>query len=248
MSVTIDKLAQGYGKTVVIDRLTLTLQPGITALLGPNGAGKTTLLRTLATILPPRFGTIRIDGIEVDGERGARRARDRIGYLPQDFGVDPQMTVSDFVEYAAWLRGVRSGQRWRSVGEAIDMVDLADQRRTKMRKLSGGMRRRAGIAWAIVGRPRLILLDEPTVGLDPRQRLQFRKIITSLGDAVVVLSTHLIDDVEAICDRVVVLHGGVAKFDGTVQGMSALGPDDLPGHSALERAYMHLLPESERRL
>jgi ABC-2 type transport system ATP-binding protein len=248
MSVIVDKLGQGYGKTVVINRLTLTLQPGVTALLGPNGAGKTTLLRTLATIMPPRFGTITIDGVEVESERNARKIRDSIGYLPQDFGIDPNMSVSDFVTYAAWLRGVSPGQRRRSVDEAVEMVDLVDQRRTRMRNLSGGMRRRAGIAWAVVGRPRLVLLDEPTVGLDPRQRLQFRKIIGGLDGTVVVLSTHLIDDVEAICDRVVVMHGGEAKFDGTTAEMAALSRDDLPGHSLLERAYMHLLPAGEQRL
>lgn len=248
MSVLVDKLAQGYGSKLVINRLSLTLRPGVTALLGPNGAGKSTLLRTLATIVPPRSGTICIDGIEVDSERSARRVRDRIGYLPQDFGIDPNMTVSDFVEYAAWLRGVPAGERRQAVAEAVDLVDLAGERRTRMRKLSGGMRRRAGIAWAIVGRPRLVLLDEPIVGLDPRQRLHFRKIITGLTDSVVVLSTHLIEDVEAICDRVVVLYDGVVRFDGTPTEMETLSRDDLPGHSPLERAYMHLLPTREQQL
>lgn len=243
-----DKLVQGYGTTTVIDRVSVTLLPGITALLGPNGAGKTTLLRTLATIMPPRYGSIRIDDIDIDGERSARKVRDNIGYLPQDFGFDPYMTVADFVEYAAWMRGVPPGKRSLSVTQALGMVDLVEQRRTKMRKLSGGMRKRAGIAWAIVGDPHLVLLDEPTVGLDPRQRLQFRKVITGLDGAVVVLSTHLIDDVEAIGDRVLVLHGGVARFDGTVAEMGKLGRDDLPGHSQLERAYMHLLPDQERTL
>lgn len=248
MSVIVDNLVQGYGTTTVIDRISVALLPGITALLGPNGAGKTTLLRTLATIMPPRYGSIRIGDIEIGGERSARKARDNIGYLPQDFGFDPHMSVADLVEYAAWMRGIPSCQRPRSVTEALGMVDLTDQRRTKMRKLSGGMRKRAGIAWAIVGRPRLVLLDEPTVGLDPRQRLQFRKIITGLAGSVVVLSTHLINDVEAVGDRVLVLHGGVARFDGTVAEMAELSRDDLPGHSRLERAYMHLLPDQERVL
>ncbi|MFC8850031.1 MULTISPECIES: ATP-binding cassette domain-containing protein [unclassified Micromonospora] len=248
MTVVLDALSQGYGTSTVIDSLSVALQPGITALLGPNGAGKTTLLRTLATVMPPRNGRICIDEVEVSSERSARQMRDRIGYLPQEFGFDPKMTVADFVSYAAWMRGVPSAQWRRSVGEALEMVDLTDRRRARMGSLSGGMRRRAGIAWAIVGRPRLVLLDEPTVGLDPRQRLQFRKIISGLGDTVVVLSTHLIDDVAAVCDRVVVMHGGAARFDGTVAELEALGRDDLPGHSALERAYMHLLPEGEQRL
>jgi ABC-2 type transport system ATP-binding protein len=248
MSVVLDSLAQGYGTSTVIEGFSATLHPGITALLGPNGAGKTTLLRTLATIMPPRNGAIRIDDVEIRSEGSARRARDNIGYLPQDFGFDPHMTVTDFVTYAAWMRGVPAGRWRRSVEEALEMVDLTDKRREKMRRLSGGMRRRAGVAWAVVGRPRLVLLDEPTVGLDPRQRLQFRKIIADLGDTVVVLSTHLIDDVAAVGDRVIVMHGGAARFDGTVAELEVLGHDDMPGHSSLERAYMHLLPEGEQRL
>jgi ABC-2 type transport system ATP-binding protein len=248
MSVMLDNVAQGYGTTTVIDRITVTLRPGVTALLGPNGAGKTTLFRTLATILPPRAGRIVIDDVEIDGEQAARRVRDRIGYLPQDFGSDPGMSVTDFVTYAAWMRGVPSGRWKRAVSAALESVDLTDQRRSRMRTLSGGMRQRAGIAWAIVGQPRLVLLDEPTVGLDPRQRLQFRKIISSMEDTVVVLSTHLIDDVAAIGDRVVVLHGGTMRFDGTVAELEALDQDELPGNSPLERAYMQLLPVEEQAL
>ena len=248
MSIVLDGLSQGYGTSTVIDRLSLVLRPGITALLGPNGAGKTTLLRTLATVMPPRNGRINIGDVEISGERSARRVRDQIGYLPQDFGFDPKMTVVDFVTYAAWMRGVPTRQWRRSVDEALEMVDLTDRRRSRMGSISGGMRRRAGIAWAIVGRPRLVLLDEPTVGLDPRQRLQFRKIISALDETVVVLSTHLIDDVGAVCDRVVVMHAGAARFDGTVAELEALGRDDLPGHTSLERAYMHLLPEGEQQL
>ncbi|QSB17523.1 ATP-binding cassette domain-containing protein [Natronosporangium hydrolyticum] len=244
----LDSVAQGYGRSTVLEAVSLTLRPGVTALLGPNGAGKTTLLRTLATIKPPRNGRIYVDDIQVTGEKSARDVRDRIGYLPQDFGFDPRMTVADFVTYAAWLRGVPATAWPDRVAEALQLVDLTDRRRSKMRSLSGGMRQRAGIAWAIVGRPSLVLLDEPTVGLDPRQRLQFRKIVSELRDTVVVLSTHLIDDVGAICDRVIVLHQGSPKFDGTVADLEALGEEGLPGHSRLERAYMHLLPAEEQLL
>lgn len=249
MNVALEALAQGYGKLTVLEGFSTVLRPGVTALLGPNGAGKTTLLRTLATILPPRNGVIRIGEVDVRDERSARRVRDGIGYLPQEFGFDPRMSVADFVTYAAWTRGVPA-KRWRrAVDETLEMVDLVDRRRTRMGTLSGGMRQRAGIAWAVVGRPGLVLLDEPTVGLDPRQRLQFRKIISGLGDTVVVLSTHLIDDIEAIGDRVIVIHGGTAQFDGTVAELGDLGSNDsLPGHSMLERAYMCLLPEEERQL
>lgn len=248
MSVILEAVGQGYGRTTVIDGFSASLRPGITALLGPNGAGKTTLLRTLATIMPPWRGRICIDGVAVRDERSARSVRDRIGYLPQDFGFDPHMTVGDFVAYAAWMRGLPTRAWTNAIRETLEMVDLTDRRRSRMRSLSGGMRQRAGIAWAIVGRPSVVLLDEPTVGLDPRQRLQFRKIISELSGAVVILSTHLIDDVSAIGDRVIVLHGGAARFDGTVAELEALGHEGLPGHSRLERAYMHLLPAEEQRL
>lgn len=248
MEIVLDSLSQGYGGKLVFNEVSVTLRPGVTALLGPNGAGKTTLIRTLATVIPPRAGTMRFSDLDITDERSARLARNHIGYLPQDFGYDPRMTVADFVTYAAWLRGVRRQNRQQEVEKALRLVDLTEMRRSKMRKLSGGMRRRAGIAWAIVGSPRLILLDEPTVGLDPRQRLHFRKVVSALSDGIVLLSTHLIDDVAAVCDRVIVLHNGKIRFDGSVGDLEALSSDELPGHSPLERGYMYLLPEEEQRL
>ncbi|MFD8592276.1 ATP-binding cassette domain-containing protein [Streptomyces sp. NPDC059637] len=241
-------MRQAYRARVVLDGLDLALEPGVTGLLGPNGAGKTTLMRTLATVQPPAGGTVAFDGEAVAGERAARQVRRRIGYLPQKFGWDPGMRVRDFVEYAAWLREVPDGDRPEAVEKALRQVDLADRRNERMSRLSGGMRRRAGIAWAIVGAPGLVLLDEPTVGLDPRQRLQFRRILFELTDTTVLLSTHLIDDVAAACDRVVVLHSGRVLFDGGVEEMAARGHDGLPGSTPLERAYMELLPEEERQL
>ncbi len=248
MSLKLTGITQGYGRTNAIERFDLELTPGVVGLLGPNGAGKTTLLRTMATIMPPRTGTIALNGVVIDGERAARRARRDIGYLPQRFGFDPGMRVVDFVRYAAWMRGLPA-ERWDDAAErALIQVDLVEQRRTRMRRLSGGMLQRAGIAWAIAGDPSLVLLDEPTVGLDPRQRLQFRRLVAGLHGAVVVLSTHHIEDVDAICDRVVVLHRGRPTFAGTAAELAALSRDDLPGDTDLERAYMNLLPSQEQRL
>lgn len=248
MRFAMTDITQGYGHNLIVEEFDLSLTPGIVGFLGPNGAGKTTLLRTMATVMPPMSGHISLDDIPITGEKSARRARQRIGYLPQDFGYDPAMRVIDFVRYAAWMRGVPAHDWDSAASTALDRVDLADRQRDRMRKLSGGMRQRAGIAWAIVGEPALILLDEPTVGLDPRQRLQFRKLISTLTDSIVVLSTHLIDDIDAICDKVIVLHGGTAKFVGATAELARMSRDDLPGNSALERAYMHLLPEEEQRL
>ncbi|MEV6522260.1 ATP-binding cassette domain-containing protein [Longispora sp. NPDC051575] len=244
--LTITNLHQGYGRNTVIEGLNLTMGRGLHALLGPNGAGKSTFLRTLATILPPRLGQIQLDGIELH-RNSLEQIRRRIGYLPQQFGFDPAMTVSEFTCYAAWARGVPRPVRGAAVEEALDKVGLCDRRDEKMRKLSGGMVRRAGIAWAIVGNPSLILLDEPTVGLDPMQRINFRSIISQQRDAVIVLSTHLTDDVDAMADHVVVLDEGGVRFQGTPPELAEQADASSPGNTPLERGYTTLLADSQER-
>ncbi|MBD0709072.1 multidrug ABC transporter ATP-binding protein [Streptomyces sp. CBMA291] len=236
-------LTQGYGGRRVIEGLDLTIRPGITGLLGPNGAGKTTLFRTLATIAPPRSGGLELFGRPVTGERDVRQARRRIGYLPQDFGYYPSFSVTDFVRYCAWLREVPAGKAGPATREALDAVGLADRARDRMKSLSGGMLRRAGIAAAIVGSPSLLLLDEPTVGLDPAQRLDFRALIRSLAGAgaAVVLSTHLVEDVGAACDTVLVLGDGRVVHRGTPQELADRATATAPGDSPLERGYMTVL-------
>lgn len=242
MVIKLNKVSQSYRNHQVLRDLELTISSGVIGLVGPNGAGKTTLLRTMATVLPPKSGEVTIGDVHVHREADARRARRQIGYLPQRFGAPSSMRLLDFIRYSAWLRGV-PGDRWDLEAEAaIDAVDLQDRRRSRMGSLSGGMRQRAGIASAIVGTPSLLLLDEPTVGLDPGQRLQFRSIIDGLESIAVVLSTHLIDDVDAICDRVIVLYDGQIRFDGTVGELAAHGTSSSPGNTPLERAYMSVLP------
>ncbi|MGK5444853.1 ABC transporter ATP-binding protein [Micromonospora sp. URMC 105] len=240
------QLSQGYGRHTVFRGLDIDVRPGVTGLLGPNGAGKTTLLRTLATVQPPRDGRLTIDGREVRSEAEARTARRQIGFLPQRFGFEPGMRVRDFVRYGAWLRGLPPDGWAPAATTALGHVGLTDEAAKKMGRLSGGMRQRAAIAWAIVGQPRVVLLDEPTVGLDPQQRLRFRDIIAGLTDTTVLLSTHLIDDVDAICDRVVVMHAGEIRFAGPTDELKALDDSSMPGHTPLERAYMSLLPVEER--
>jgi ABC-2 type transport system ATP-binding protein len=234
-------VTQGFGRQTILSDINLHLSGGTTALLGPNGAGKTTLLRTLSTAIPPQLGQISVGGQVVGSEKEARRARRTIGYLPQRFGFDPRMRVADFIKYGAWLRGVPT-QNWeQAVREALEYVDLGDQSKLRMGKISGGTRQRAAIAWAIVGNPGLVLLDEPTVGLDPHQRINFRTSIAGLRQQTVLLSTHQTDDVDAICDKVIVLGGGRILFDGSVEQLRSMDNTAMDGNSAIERAYMSLV-------
>lgn len=243
MQIKLRDVSQGYGRRTILSCFNLEMSSGIVGLVGSNGAGKTTLLRTIATVMPPRTGELEIAGKIIKGEGDARSARRHIGYLPQRFGAPGGIKLADFVRYAAWLRDVPSTEWDSAAHDALEAVELTDRRSTKMRSLSGGMRQRAGIAAAIVGRPSLVLLDEPTVGLDPGQRLQFRRLVKDLAPATVLLSTHLIDDVGAICDRVIVVDGGTLLFDGATHEMIELGTINAPGDTPLERAYMSLLAE-----
>jgi ABC-2 type transport system ATP-binding protein len=239
--VEVKSLAQGYRSHLVIKDLDFAAVPGVVWLLGPNGAGKTTLLRTLATVSPPRGGTLKVLGEVVSDERSARRARSGIGYLPQQFGFYPSFSVYDFVRYCGWLRGVAERNAHEAALKAIGAVGLERQAGTPMKRLSGGMAQRAGIASAIVGRPPLLLLDEPTVGLDPAQRMDFRNLIRSLDRTTVVLSTHLVEDVRAVGGGVVVMNEGRAVFRGTAEELEAAAQPDYAGDSALERGYMSIL-------
>jgi len=243
--VSVSGLDQGYGKIRVISDLDLEIGAGVLGLLGPNGAGKTTLLRTLATVIPPRAGQLDICGDSIVSERAVRRARRNIGYLPQNFGYYPAFSVYEFVRYCAWLRGAPPRDAHELTTQAIDAVGLTDRSSVRMKSLSGGMLRRAGIATAILGSPRLLLLDEPTVGLDPAQRLEFRSLIRSLTGVAVVLSTHLVEDVSAVCDDVAVMLNGRFVFRGSPEMLSDAAADGAVGDSSLERGYMTVLANCE---
>ncbi|MFK0155871.1 ABC transporter ATP-binding protein [Streptomyces sp. NPDC090499] len=229
--------------------LDLSLGTGVHGLLGPNGAGKTTLIRALATVLRPAEGTLELLG-ESAGGMGERRAlRRRIGYLPQEFGYYKRFTVREFVEYMAWLKEVPKADIPAAVQHAVERVGLADRADKRMKTLSGGMVRRVGIAQAIVNNPTILLLDEPTVGLDPAQRLRFRELLQELGrDTCVVVSTHLVEDVAAACTDVVLFAEGRLVFQGTPDELAAVGGPEQVGDSPLERGYSALLqsPEQER--
>ncbi|NUK54098.1 ATP-binding cassette domain-containing protein [Streptomyces lunaelactis] len=234
-------LSQRLGRKDVLSSIDLNLSPGVLGLLGPNGAGKTTLLKTLATVLPPAQGELAIHGTAIHSERSARAARRHIGFLPQDFGYYPNFKVRDFVLYCAWLRGVPKSQARSAADEAITRVDLTERSRDKLKQLSGGMLRRVGIAAATVGSPELVLLDEPTVGLDPGQRLGFRELVRGMRSSAVVLSTHLVEDVAAVCDEIAVLRCGSIVFRGTPDELEQRARPGVPGDSPLEQGYMAVL-------
>jgi ABC-2 type transport system ATP-binding protein len=216
-AVRVEGLSRRYGSTRALDGVDLTLERGITGLLGPNGAGKTTLLSILATVSEPDGGQVSVFGL--DPADGAERVeiRRRLGYLPQELGYHRHFTVAAFLDYVAILKEItHRRRRAEEVARVLAVTGLEDRARSRIRTLSGGMRQRLGIAQALLGGPELLILDEPTAGLDPEQRLRFRELLSGLlGDPVIVLSTHQADDIAAICPKVVVLLRGQVHFAGT---------------------------------
>ncbi|MFB7531511.1 ABC transporter ATP-binding protein [Streptomyces sp. NPDC056178] len=234
-------------KRMAVDGLDLSLDTGVHGLLGPNGAGKTTLIRTLATVLRPTEGSLELLGEPAGGMREHRALRRRIGYLPQEFGYYKRFTVREFVEYMAWLKEVPKADVPAAVQRAVERVGLADRADERMKALSGGMVRRVGIAQAIVNDPAILLLDEPTVGLDPAQRLRFRELLQELGtDTCVLVSTHLVEDVAAACIDVVVFAEGRLVFQGPPDELASMGGPEHVGDSPLERGYSALLLNPEQ--
>jgi ABC-2 type transport system ATP-binding protein len=245
--VQADGLRVRAGRRLAVDGLDLRLGTGVHGLLGPNGAGKTTLIRTLATVLRPNAGELVLFGQQLSGRAELRELRRRLGYLPQEFGYYARFTVREFVEYLAWLKEMPSQDIPGAVQRAVERVGLTDRADDRMKTLSGGMLRRAGIAQAIVNDPELLLLDEPTVGLDPSQRLEFRTLLRDLGEqSCVLVSTHLVEDVAAACAHVVLLDEGKLVFQGTPQEMTTAGGAGGVGDSPIERGYSALLADYHR--
>ncbi|HWC11959.1 MAG TPA: ATP-binding cassette domain-containing protein [Acidimicrobiales bacterium] len=216
-TVTAEGLVKRYRSHTVLDDVDLQAGPGVTALLGPNGAGKTTLLRIVATVLRPDDGRVLVFGLEPGDGAQRREIRRHLGYQPQEPGFFQNFTVLAFLDYVAVLKELSgSDLRRREVRRVVDLVDLGAVVNAKIRKLSGGMRRRVALGQALLGEPQLLLLDEPTAGLDPEQRLRFREVVSRVAaEHTVLLSTHQTDDVAAVADRVVVLHEGRVRFQGT---------------------------------
>jgi ABC-2 type transport system ATP-binding protein len=241
-NVHIDSLTHAFGSTQVLKGINLAIGNGVFGLLGPNGAGKTTLLRCLATAMDADGGRLRLLGYDPSVYAERRAFRRRLGYLPQQFGYYPNFTVWEFVEYFALLKEIPASETPHKVAQAIRRVGLEDRARKQLRTLSGGMLRRAGIAQAIVNEPSLLLLDEPTAGLDPEQRVDFRRLLREAGEhGTVIVSTHLVEDVGAACSEVAVMAEGEIVFRGTPAELTDLGDPNGPGDSPLERGYIAAL-------
>ena len=211
MELSIVRLTKQYQNKIAVDRISLRLNTGIYGLLGANGAGKTTLMRMVCGILKPTSGTITFDGIDVSEER----YRSMLGYLPQDFGYYPEFTGEDFLLYMAALKGMRKPQARRKTVELLKLVSLHDVAKKKIKTYSGGMKQRLGIAQALLNQPKLLVLDEPTAGLDPKERVRFRDLIKDLGkDSIVLLSTHIVSDIEHIADDILMMKSGQLIYQG----------------------------------
>ncbi|GLW70147.1 ABC transporter ATP-binding protein [Kitasatospora phosalacinea] len=223
-TVNVRSVSVGFRGRPALDGVSFVLRPGVTGLLGPNGAGKTTLLRVLATAISPDRGELSLLGEDPGTGPGKLAIRRRLGYLPQNPGFHPGFTALEFVDYVAILKELTDRRARRAeVLRVLETVGLADQRAKKIKALSGGMRQRVALAAAIIGDPDLLVLDEPTVGLDPEQRLRFRELVADLGEGrTVLLSTHQTEDVSALCRRVIVLDRGVVKFQGLPAELKAV--------------------------
>lgn len=234
-SLRVRGLAHRYGSRDVLRDVSLELNPGTVGLLGPNGAGKTTLIRVLARTLTPASGEI--DYPDLPGDV------DRVGYLPQEPAVLRHFTALEFLEYVAWLRRIPCADATKATRDALAAVDLLDRANEKIRRLSGGMRQRVGLAASIVNAPRLLLLDEPTNGLDLEQRMHFRQIVRQLSPgSITVISSHLTEDIAPVCDYVVVMRDGCVVFSGSLRAMCHL-PEDAPRPvvDQLNHAYLELV-------
>lgn len=215
MELLIDRLTKHYGSKIAVDQVSAALDPGVYGLLGANGAGKTTLMRILCTVLEATAGEVFLDGREVTSMGAAYR--DILGYLPQEFGYYPNYTAREFLLYVSALKGIPREAARKRTGELLEEVGLSHVADKKVKTFSGGMKQRVGIAQALLNRPKILILDEPTAGLDPKERVRFRNLLSEYAaDNIVILSTHIVSDVEAIADEVLLMKKGKFVLQGTI--------------------------------
>ena len=233
MELRADQVSKQYKNKIAVDRMSFTLNTGVTGLLGPNGAGKTTLMRMLCGVLTPDSGSVTCDGLGVDTEE----YREILGYLPQDFGFYPEFTGRDFLLYMACVKGLRKKEALKKAEELAALVGLGDAVGKRVKTYSGGMRQRLGIAQALLNDPGILILDEPTAGLDPSERVRFREMIREIGkEQTVLLSTHIVSDLEPIADRLMVMKEGALIWQGAWRA----------GDTGLEELALSLFQGGER--
>ena len=236
--IEITDLTKTYNKQIhALCGISLEIGTGMFGLLGPNGAGKTTLMRVLAGLLRPTSGTVRVLGEEITSRAGKLAVKRQLGYLPQELGLYPNLTGREFLEYIALLKGIR-GDKKRQIGELLELVRLTDAADRRLKTYSGGMKRRIGIAQALLGSPKLLIVDEPTAGLDPEERVRFRNMLAETAThCTVILSTHVIEDISHSCNDLAIIRNGQVLFRGTPSELiarargkvwSILTPGDRP--------------------
>ena len=207
MNLALENICKLFGETVALEKINLSMSSGVYGLLGPNGAGKTTLMKIMTDLMPPSTGRVVLDGQDITA-MGAS-FREKLGYLPQDFGVYPNFTAEQFLLYIARLKGLSRYEAKRQTDDLLVMVGLEEKAKKKLKGFSGGQKQRVGIAQALLGDPEILILDEPTAGLDPEERIRFRGIISALSQQkIVLLSTHIVSDIEAIANYVILLKKG----------------------------------------
>ena len=224
MELTISDLTKDFGSFRAVDQVTFTMHSGVYGLLGVNGAGKTTLMRMLTTLIHPTGGEIRWDGQDVFRMDSAYRKL--LGYLPQDFGYYPDFSIYDYLMYIASIKGIRPAAAKQRALRLLKQVGLSQAGHKKMKTLSGGMKRRVGIAQAMLNDPKILILDEPTAGLDPNERIRFRNLISELSeDRIVLLSTHIVSDIEYIASEILLMKDGRITLSGTAEEVIASMPE-----------------------
>ncbi|AZK46661.1 ABC transporter ATP-binding protein [Paenibacillus lentus] len=221
MQIQIDQVSKRYSKkSYGLHKVSFNIGPGLCGLIGRNGAGKTTLMRIIAGIMEATAGTVYFDGQTMKSAAMQRHLQKRIGYLPQDFGFYPRLTVKETMDYIAMLHGLSGKTKQTRIQDSLEKVHLDKQADKKVRELSGGMKRRLGIAQAIIHEPEILIVDEPTTGVDPEERISIRNLLTEYaGQRIVILSTHIIEDIAQSCQQVAVLDQGTLKYQGDIGSM-----------------------------